>query len=175
MSINKRQWQNSNLTGPLSRICNKSGICQQEKDSTKGTGVGVENRRYLMLVNLNKQTNKRQRHFALSLGSKLTQLCLPCNPQASKSFEVACLGLSLLPGEAKESVLHSAATSFTLSSWGLEYRHLDWEFIFPNLHSRCTTLPPVTGCFEQHPKRHLQPHPLLTEGSPSKEHWKWCH
>lgn len=105
-----------------------------------------------------KQTNKRQRHFALSLGSKLTQLCLPCNPQASRYSEVACLGLSLLPGEAKESVLHSAATSFTLSSWGLEYRHLDWEFlIFPNPHSRCTTLPPVTGCYEQHPSTTCNP------------------
>lgn len=61
----------------------------------------------------------------MSLGSKLTQLCPPCNPQASRHSKVTCL---LVTADWGSQGIHTALSYNliqALSSWGLEYRVSD--------------------------------------------------
>lgn len=65
-------------------------------------------------------------------GSKLTQL--------GRHSNITCLGLSVLTGKTKESILHLATTLFKLSFWGLKYSYLNGQFfIFLTLYPCWTT------------------------------------
>lgn len=103
---------------------------------------GGQRKRDLMLV----IKKKGQRILPFS-GSKLTQL--------SRHSSITCLGLSVLTGETKESILHLATTLSKLSFWGRKYSYLDGQFfIFLTLYSCWTTRQRAT-CYWA-----IRPHPL---------------
>lgn len=106
-------------------------------------GGGQRKRDLILVIKKKKKGNVILPFF----GSKLTQL--------GRHSNITCLGLSVLTGETKESILHLATTLFKLSFWGLKYSYLNGQFfIFLTLYPCWTT--------RQRPTRYwaIRPHPL---------------